>query len=278
MSSSSIRNSSNRALDRGASGWDSARESHPFSQRREPRAGTWDWTKPSIAEVLDQGGGAAVERERAYPVPSPRGTLPTWILSGDDLNLVHNRRSSLVQARISGFFLELSLWSFRPAFTSFAFSFLPSPTEAWVVLVPHPICHKSQEYIRRGRSLVPRQGPTQGYPVADCALPDHAIAIPPPTPGRSRRARFEALGLRRTELVDDRTGKTAGLTFLFFYFNFFDRALTPWTGSGTHHSLVSRHPNSDLSADSAWHIFLPPPPPSAAHRHRHRHRPPELSG
>lgn len=61
--------------------------------------------KPSIAEVLDRGG-AAVEREGAYPVPSPRGTLPTWTPSGDDLNLVHNRRSSLVQARISGIFFS----------------------------------------------------------------------------------------------------------------------------------------------------------------------------
>lgn len=52
------------------------------------------------------GGGAAVEREGAYPVPSPRGTLPTWTPSGDDLNLVHNRRSSLVQARISGIFFS----------------------------------------------------------------------------------------------------------------------------------------------------------------------------
>ena len=117
------------ALDRGASGWDSARESRPFSQRREPRTGPRDWTKPSIAEVMDQGG-SAVERERAYPVPSPRGTLPTWMLSGDDLNLVHNRRSSLVQARTSRFFFGRggTLLSLRPAFISFTFSSLPSPT------------------------------------------------------------------------------------------------------------------------------------------------------
>lgn len=40
-----------------------------------------------------RGGGCCRERERAYPVPSPRGTLPTWIPSGDDLNLVHNRQT-----------------------------------------------------------------------------------------------------------------------------------------------------------------------------------------
>lgn len=56
------------AVDRGASGWDSAREYHPFSQRREPRTRTGDWIKPSIAEVLDRGG-AAVEREEG-PIPS----------------------------------------------------------------------------------------------------------------------------------------------------------------------------------------------------------------
>lgn len=143
-----------------------------------------DWIKPSIAEVLDRGGGCCRERGRAYPVPSPRGTLPTWIPSGDGLNLVHNRQTIQPGAGedLLGFFFWCCLLSLRrPGFTSFAFTFLPSTTEAWVVLRPHPICHKSQEHIRRGqRSLVPRHGPIQGKPSSRLRLPDHAITILPP--------------------------------------------------------------------------------------------------
>lgn len=148
------------------------------------RASNWNLgLDPNLAlrRSWTGGGGAAAEREGAYPVPSPRGTLPTWTPSGDDLNLVHNRRSSLVvQARISGIlFFWASLLPLRPAFTSFAFSSLPSPTEAWVVLRPHPICHKSQEYIRRGRrrsyldtaQSKAAQQPTAPARPRDCILP-----------------------------------------------------------------------------------------------------------
>lgn len=163
--------------------------------------------KPSIAEVLDRGG-AAVEREGAYPVPSPRGTLPTWTPSGDDLNLVHNRRSSLVQARISGiFFFWGSVLSLRPAFTSFAFSSLPSPTEAWVVLRPHPICHKSQEYIRRGRRrscLDTAQ--SKESPAADCACPTTRLQSCP-HPWQISSCEIRSSSLLRTDLVDRATGQ-----------------------------------------------------------------------
>lgn len=90
-----------------------------------------DRTKPSIAEVLDQGG-SSVERGRAYPVPSPRGTLPTWIPSGDDLNLVHNRQTIQPGAgeHLWDFSLGRSLVSPTRVYFICLFALLPSATEA----------------------------------------------------------------------------------------------------------------------------------------------------
>lgn len=60
---------------------DSASEYHhqSFVNDQSLQNRIWDWTKLSIAEVLDRGGGvcaAAVERERkrAYPVIPTRDT------------------------------------------------------------------------------------------------------------------------------------------------------------------------------------------------------------
>lgn len=194
--------SSSSSSTRPRSGWVGLRTRiPPISPRREPRTGTGDWIKPSIAEVSDRGGGCRRERGRAYPVPSPRGTLPTWILSGDDFNLVHNRRSSLVQARISWIFFSWgSVLPLRSAFTSFAFFVFTLPYRGLGGSPsPSDLSQITRVYKTRAPSLVPRQGPIQGSPVADCACPTTRLQSCP-HPWQISSFEIRSSALPRTEL------------------------------------------------------------------------------
>lgn len=64
---------------------------------------------------------------------------------------------------------------------------------------------------------MPRHGPIQGKPSSRLRLPDHAITILPPPLADLVVRDSKLSSLIRTELVDDRTGKTVGLTFLFYF-------------------------------------------------------------
>lgn len=68
---------------------------------------------------------------------------------------------------------------------------------------------------------MPRHGPIQGKPSSRLRLPDHAITILPPPLADLVVRDSKLSSLIRTELVDDRTGKTVGLTFFFFILNLF---------------------------------------------------------
>lgn len=141
------------------------------------RASNWDsgdWIKPSVAEVLDQGG-SAVERGRACPVPSPRGTLPTWIPSGDNLNLVHNRQTIQPGAgeHLLGFFSGALSCLSVPRLLHLPCRFCPSlPWPGWFPSSPSDLSQITRVYKTSAhQSLVPRHGPIQGSPVADCVCP-----------------------------------------------------------------------------------------------------------
>lgn len=173
-----------------------------------------------------------------------------------------------------------SLWAVSclsvPRLLHLPFLSLPSRTEAWVVLRPHPICHKPQEYIRRGDTVARASTrPDPRKPSSGLRLPDHATAILPPP--------LADLVVRDSKLCPAPTRAwwttgQGGLTphFLFVLFSQQDpRPRRAWAGSGRHPSLVSRGPNTDLSALLSlglsfylYFFLVPRPSLGAAHRRR----------